>query len=309
MTLRQLAKTAGYNLEAEPGVADSALLFVLNRSYLVGLKTLAYSLLEHRSLLDLPVIILSEEHDLADDAFVAAFADRFIPITDDDIAQFSSIPSGRIDPRVRLDWIPKYTHLKWMMFDDFGVGQIIWIDTDIVCTASVDDLTSLRTADLYASPVFSKSLYNEEDGERRPQPERDARIWEFSSSQTRQNAALNTGVLIVNRPLLDSSFRRELISIATEREYTNEQTVVSGAMRRRGPDALGWLSPFDNYNHGYIPLCSEDVQRRIFDRVRLLHFVGANEKPWEREHKKKGVTVQVWWDYYNRARSVSALFA
>ena len=311
MSLRKLAEAAG--ISREPGGTTaashrSALVFVLNRRFLPGLKVLAYTLIEQGTLLDLPVLVLSDDHDLADDPFVRAFADRFIAITPADIAQFADIPAGGIHASVALDGIPAYTFLKWLVFDDFGFDQLIWIDADIMCLAPVDHLVELTTAPLHGGTVAEPGLLIDPETKVALPPDViDRNVLAYSYAEQRDRFSLNSGVMVINRPLLNKAFRDELIAHAKSDSFVNEQTVIRRVLYRRGKESLGWLRPWDNYKHGLIARASPKVRERLLADVRLMHFVGAGSNPWERPGDRR-VPYVMWWAAYQRAKDASPLF-
>jgi lipopolysaccharide biosynthesis glycosyltransferase len=288
-----------------PRSTTSALVFVLDRSFLVGLKVLAYSMIQHRTLLDLPVIVLSNDPTLADDPLVKELADRFVHVTPDAVSRFQGISPELVRERLRLDWIPKYTFLKWLIFDDWGVDQLIWIDADVLCTGNVDHLTELRERDLYAAEVFQPTLHTTEEGEYLSVEERDENILRHLNGDGPLGASLNSGVMVVNKPLLDREFRDELIAVAEGEPFENEQQVVRAVLERRG--TRGWLSPFDNFHYGYAMRLSDAARNHVLQRIRLLHFIGPKGKPWRRARQSYFMT-DLWWAVHDDAVRSSDIY-
>lgn len=283
----------------------NALVFVLDGSFLVGLKVLAHSMIQHRTLLDLPVIVLSNDSTLADDPFVKEFADRFVHVTPSAVSRFDGISHELVRQSLRLDWIPKYTFLKWLIFDDWGVDQLIWIDADVLCTGNVDHLTELRHRELYAAEVFQPTMHTTQEGEVLPAEQCDENILRHANGDAPLGASLNSGVMVINKPLLDRQFQAELIRAAKEEPFENEQQVVRAVLERRG--ARGWLSPFDNFHHSYVMRLSDAARDLVLPRIRLLHFIGPKGKPWQRRPQVHA-TKELWWAAHDDAIRSSDLY-
>jgi lipopolysaccharide biosynthesis glycosyltransferase len=314
MTLRHLAEQSLRSPSQRPSTprrsadpATSALAFVLDSSFVVGLKTLAFSMIKQDTLVDLPVIVLSNDAAVTDDPFVHALADHVVRISPHDVSRFDGISAELVREQLRLDWIPKYTFLKWLIFDDWGVDQLIWIDADVLCTGKVDHLTELRDQELYAAEVFQKSMHSTDDGEGDllPIEQRESNILRHANVEVPPGPTLNSGVMVINRPLLDRAFQHELIATATAQPFENEQQVVRTVLERRG--TRGWLSPLDNFHHNYVKQISAPAQEDLLARVRLLHYVGRINKPWLRGRRHLA-TSRLWWAAHDEAVASSDLF-
>ena len=313
MTLRHLATVSrgerrGFAVRRRPG-STSGLVFVLDRSFLVGLKVLTHSMIRRNTLVDLPVIVLSDDATLADDPFVMALADRFVHVSSEQVSRFEGISSELVRERLRLDWIPKYTFLKWLIFDEWGVDQLIWIDADTLCTGSLDHLTALRDHELYAAEVFHRRLHTSDDGEGEllPVEQRDRHILRYADGGSPPGPSLNSGVMVINRPLLSRAFQDELISAAKEQPFENEQQVVRTVLERRG--TRGWLSPLDNFHYWYVMRLSHGARAQLLPRIRLLHYIGPAGKPWREKSPGTNDMTRLWWAAHREAVASSELFA
>lgn len=300
MTLRNLTPSRPQQAAGGPTRRDTAMIFVLDRAFLIGLKVLAHSMISHATLLDVPIIILSDDATLGDDPFVAELADRFAHISDEQLAGLQGIRGDEIHPIVKLDGpIPKYTFLKWLIFDDWGYDQLIWIDTDILCLGGLDHLTALREDGVYASCVFSRDLI--EAADKSPLPP------EVAAENMRQLVAgagtrFNSGVMVISGRFLNPLFRSLLVGMAQKDTFPNEQSVVREALEKHG--GRGWLSPLDNYHHSYWAATPPDIQ----SQVRLLHYVGASGKPWNFRRKHAKDAALLWWKAYDMAQAEGGMF-
>lgn len=260
------------------GAGGTGLFFVLNSGFLRPFHVLVYSLARNGSLLDLPVVVISEDAKLADDPVVAAVADRFVLAGAQEIAQFAGISDRKVEEGLRLGWIAKYTFLKWLVFADHGFRRHVYLDADMLCLNPCDGLAELADADLYAAPVFDKKLTRDPQGWMRPLGERERRVAHFLESGNR--TSLNSGVMVANHRLLDGTFRRRLIALAESEPVPVEQLVIRRLLRDGADYTFGPLPPLFNFNHGFLAAMGVPRQLRLLGAMKLLHFVGGGLKPW-----------------------------
>lgn len=307
MSLRSIAAETAIHVSGEVKPTNgTALVFVLNKPFLIGLKTLAFSMIKQNTMLDLPVLIITDEPEVLADPFVSILADKTVLVSPEQISQFEGISSARIDDRVKLEWIPAYTFLKWLIFEDYGYDRLVWIDVDIVCLKPIDELTRLTYKALYAGGVFPSQLYRIGQ-DRLPLEDRERNILAFSDAPSPSDDSLNSGVMVINKPLLNKAFREELISHARERDFTNEQLVITRVLARPKYAGFGWLPPTYNYSHAYAMLAGASVQIDILAKVKLLHYIGVDGKPWNRP-KGTRTTERLWWDFHLDATGTHTLF-
>ena len=303
MSLRRLRERLGTGpTAADRPAPQAALTFVLNGDFLPGLRVLCYSLCRQETLLDLPVLFITEQASLLDDPLVALIADQTRVAGQEEISAFGGISSKLVDRRQKLDWIPKYTYLKWLMFDEYGYERLIFIDADIVCLQPIDDLVDLGTADLYGGPVFSRSLATGEVG-----PEAiDEKITAFSVNPRPQGRRLNTGVLVVNKRLLSPQFRHGLIAFAEKGNYSVEQAALRTYLASRRGMKLRLISPLFNFKADFLDRVSSPAQERLVGQIKLLHFAGAGDKPWDKPSPQTA-GEKVWQRYHDEASAYEVL--
>jgi lipopolysaccharide biosynthesis glycosyltransferase len=258
----------------------SALVFVLNADFLPGLLALFKSMYQHRTLIDLPVIIITEQAEMLNDPRLKRACDLPRAISSEEIAAFSRISAKLVEDRLKLDWIPKYTYLKWLMFDDYGFDQIIFIDADIVCLNPIDELIDLREADLYGSPMFSTKHLIDVGNDPRVTSEN---VLRFARDPQPASKRLNTGVLVVNKGLLSSGFRKELIEFTSQGEYSVEQAALRTFLRKSGR-AFQMISPLYNFKYSFLGHVMAKDWFSLLSEIKLFHFAGVPVRPWDKPH-------------------------
>lgn len=307
MSLRALLDVSEARVEPTTRADSAALAFVLNRSFLPGLRTLAYSMVLNRTLLDLPILVISEDSEIALDPLIATISDRVVIVEPDDLDQFSQISNERVVEHLRLDWIPKYTFLKWMLFGDHGFRKIIFLDADMVCLQNIDDLLEMNEADLYAGPIFNRALYRDPTGRDLALTESSRNIEAFVANPPAVSAGLNTGLMVINSGALSTRFRGALVDLAERKAYTVEQAVVNSLLRSGAEWSGGALSSLYNFNSGYLRYLDGITQVRMLARIKVLHFVGSR-KPW---HASGGRSLDshLWHVLARQAAAASPLLA
>lgn len=300
MTIRSVANI--YRMGSVPIEANrtssrrSGIAFVLNKDFIPGLKVLIYSMIKSSTLLDLPVVILSEDDAVLRDEFIIGLADVRRHVTDVDISEFAEISSGQVAPQAKLDWIPKYSYLKWLIYDNYGFDQLIWLDVDTICVAPLDGLLEFNDADLYAAPVFQKSLRESARNEPLPLSESSAKIVEWVKNGYLDAPSLNSGVMVLNKPVLSESFRNGLVSWNLTHEVPTEQRAVYNFLEVSNKYRRGYLSPLYNFHHSYYRYMDDKDKQWLWKNVKLLHFIGSAANPWRVTKDNATSTQKMWWD-------------
>lgn len=283
MSLRTLARSIhGTPAIGGPPTSNTALMFVLNSAFLRPFHALIYSLAKIRTLTKYPIVIISEDSRVFRDPLVRLVADRTVVASEETIAEFANISAERVRHDLRMGWIAKYTFLKWLVFQDYGFDQHIYIDADIIALGDCEALTACTAHDLYGAPVFKRSMIVDDQGARLPLAERTAKIEDFLVRGAPK--AFNSGVMVINRRAMEPAFRQGLIATAEARPYSVEQAVIRDFVSGSGRYTMGALSSAYNFNHGFLAAMPVHRQIELLLEIRLLHFVGADKKPWNADY-------------------------
>ena len=170
------------------------------------------------------------------------------------------------------------TYFKLSLFGIEGWKRIIYFDTD---TIALGDLSELWNLERFAD----KAIYAvRETAEMGP--------WRGALGK------LNTGVMVVNAPLLDRRVYEEMIELTRiERSYDGgDQGIINSFLAHHRADVgVGELP--EEYN----VFVNDRIGNRwpkIADRAKILHFVG-NTKPWSRYYDRAcpyGREFKLRWD-------------
>lgn len=301
----------------------TALAFVLSKNYLMPFKVLAYSLVQSNSFVDCPIVIISDESVVFQDRFVRRICDVKKLVTEEQKQSFRSILSSKVRENYKLEWIAKYTFLKWLMYDDLGFDRLIYIDTDMIFTSCGEELLSYADgADFVCCPMFPLKQALEEEMANPDQapaavsayPLNDDRYLAFllAFMQRRfsiENARVNSGIQIVNSALLKKSFREKLVEIASSKAYPNEQSVLSDVFKRHDEWRIAFAPPQYNFKTSYIDRLTVTQTIHLMPQVKNLHYIGA-AKPWLRPaNDNTRITHLIWWKYAAEMYGYRKLFA
>ena len=307
MSLEALATSLGYRPRSAVSHHKTGLFFVLNRKFLPGLKVLIYSLIVNETFLDLPIYIVSEERELIDDPFIQAIADHTLLATSEHIKQFSGISSDKVVEDLRLDWIAKYTYMKWLIFDNFGLDQQIFIDSDIICLKPANEMLDMTQADMMAGPVFEPTLTETASGRRYSSKTLYGNMRAFARTAIPPGERMNSGVMVINKNLLNSQTRADLIAFAEQGKFPVEQRALREWLSSRDDRSMQMFSPKYNFNAGYFLKMSAMGQIRLLGEITFLHFSGRGRNPWERG-EPKNIADDLWWHLATEAGKLDPLF-
>jgi|GEM_PF-1389542 lipopolysaccharide biosynthesis glycosyltransferase len=287
--------------------SSTALYFVVNADFLVPLRVLIYSLLKTGSFLDLPIVIFTDEQAVADDHFVQRIATKIVLVTKEQKDSLNVIKRGKIPPRFRREDLPKYTFIKWMMFDDIGYKSALFLDADIICLQNANSLLDyLGQADLMVGPQF-KDVIRYENEEARIRRSRDEayemliNMLEGRFDSFHQN--LNSGVMLMSERMLKREFRQELISFAQEiGAMPNEQRYLTEKFASGSHQRVLIPSKY-NFHEMFLYAVDPLAQFDLLSRICLLHYAGP-EKPWNRRIRR--ASYSVWYQALDEIKDLTA---
>jgi len=273
-------KVRGSWRNAPPIGTNAALAFVLDATFLHSFKVLLYSLANTRSFLDLPILVFTQDNKVSNDEIVKAVSDEIRLISEQDINIFSRVAGGRVPERYKLDWIPKFTFLKWLLFNDSVYKHLIFIDADIVALSNADGLLEDSiTSDLDCGLVFRDSLFTNGDVPLKESTIASNLLGMIKRTFPVDTYRLNTGVMGIKNKCLTKAFREELLLLASNNSYVNEQSYVTKFFEKNSEFSIYHLSARYNFGAGSLSYLSISAQLKLLREISLLHFPGSS-KPW-----------------------------
>lgn len=268
--------------------SSKALVFVINTAFIRPLKVLLKSMALQGTLTDCPIILITDEDEVRRDAELSSYADEIYFAADSDTRQFERIDDSLQPERKKLGWIPAYTFMKWIIFRDWGVDRLLFIDADIVCMGGLEPLLSVETSALAAAPGF----FNVEVEGDQAATDRGIREYAFATPRSKR---INSGVMVLGREVLSDEFRSELIRYTESGTFHNEQGAIRRYLAEAGME-LSLLSPLYNFKSAAIGKLSPQYRHEVLSEIKLLHYAGLKKRPWE-VSRPRNLADAVWHDY------------
>ena len=263
---------------------ELCLVLLLERSFLIGLLGLLTSLMRNSSLRGVPIVILTTDPAVVRNPLVQAVATDIRFFDDSDLDRFSKISKKNVLRGERHHKIAKYTLIKFHFFEDFGLGDQIFLDCDMIVTQAIDWIA--RRADeapFLAAPALTH----------------DATIPDQVAASIAAGVhpgidEINSGLMVVSRRFLlaNADMVDVLIARAAESAFSKEQKIVSSVMRD-APDALS-LPVTCNFLRSYAERMGEAAFGEIAESVRVMHYV--QRKPWLRGREALKFFDAAWFD-------------
>ncbi len=297
MTLRAILTDGdGPVPSARREAPSTALAFAFDADYLEPFKVMLYSMARCGTLLDCPIYVYSDDPTVVEDAFVRRAADMRRLVEGPDLEELAEIAERHIRRPERAKW-NRGTCLKWAVFDDAPVDQILFLDVDMLCLRPLEGLLSLRPeAELVFCPQFQRSAMPSEDAPGAKTAARD-RLSDMIGLRGEISRRVNSGVMLVRKPLLSRQLRNRLIAFAKTREDINEQSHLTNFFRTnrdRSRFVTAVASSGFNFQENYLDAVDPVDALALLRRVRILHYAGS-QKPWRAKITKKDrVSFQLW---------------
>jgi lipopolysaccharide biosynthesis glycosyltransferase len=277
----------------------TALAFAFDAEYVEPFHVMIYSLARANTLLDCPIYVYSNDPTVYEDPIVRLVTDRFHLIEGADLAELEDVAENHVERPERAKW-NRGTCLKWSIFDEAPVDQLLFLDVDMLCLRPLEGLLSLYPGSaIVCCPQFQRVMAPSGQG-RRSQLETKSRLLELIFRRSPYMGRVNSGLMLVRKPLLSRAFRETLVAFARKRSEINEQSHLTNLFRdpnhrRSFPSAMA--SSSYNFQENYLDLVDRIDAMELMRRVRVLHYAGA-QKPWRAKGPNRmRATMQLWWQF------------
>ncbi len=297
MTLRALHQLDGFpgfgNDPTPTSEKQRALVFILDSGYVWPMKVLWHTLIRSGALIDLPIIIATEDAALFQDPVVDVAADVKFLIDRTTIAILDDAAANAKKREGKHAWT-RATFLKWSVFRDWGFDELLFLDCDMITVGSLSPIFS-EAGDLIGCPQFQKTVLQNPDGRRRDPTEILQHMTRFVHDLKGSPLSLNSGVMLLRKGVLSEAFLKEIVAFTTSVACINEQQYITRFMRSKPNSGLRLISPIYNFQESFLSRLDVAAQIRFLRDIRVLHFAGGN-KPWNQPvSQKTSIGQLVWW--------------
>lgn len=284
---------------ADPG-PSTALAFAFDAGYRLPFKVMLASMARVGTMLDVPIHVFSADRSLLDDPFVRVATDRFVPIEGRLLEDLTNLAEHRVRRPERADW-NRGTFLKWAIFQPADVEQLLFLDVDMLCLSPLEPLLVREPGTpLVGCPQFSRSLVSQDGVPLPPGVASEQLARMLAGTIPERMGRLNSGVMLVRKPLLDDTLREELFSHARTILCVNEQSHLTSFFRRRR-GSMKLIESAWNFHESYLKRTDPTSAARILAGVRILHYPGT-PKPWmPAERPVRRPSFALWGEVARRA--------
>jgi len=243
-----------------------ALVFQADKKFLPGLKCLIKSLELFNGLSKFDKILISDD--------LNEFQDFKIKKVNYEI--YKDIDYSKLGKKKERF---KKTFYKLECFNLEKYDRVVFLDADILCMGDIDLL-------------FSETLNAKHFWAAKDKGIKDALLYKDN------HIRVNTGVMIINKSLLNKDTFLKLIDIAKKKlSYDgSDQGVINEYIFQEKVDIGHLPTEYNALKRIYVH--DRALYENIKDDIKLLHFVG--KKPWEENDKDYEGLENIWWRVNNK---------
>lgn len=282
--------------------SDVGICFAFDRGYLLPFKVMVYSMARTGTLLDLPVTVYSDDPAVFEDPVVKVVVDRARLIEGDRRDVLYGLARDTVERPARASW-NKGTFLKWAVFEPSEFGAMLFLDVDMLCLGPLEPLLDLGEGDLLGSPQFQPTLVKGPAGPR-PKEHVFANLTKMIGGNFRATTIgtvnLNSGVMLVRKPLLSDAFFKEIKAFAEAETKINEQRHITDFFKASKTFRMNLVSSRWNFHENYLRFVDDVEMFGFLREINILHYAGRT-KPWVPSDSAKRLARSLWSTYYQAA--------
>lgn len=273
--------------------SETAVLYVLDAAFIRPLRVLHESLKRHNTLQNCPVVVITNDPIAAKDRYIRSIAHSVELVDASTLRQLGRIRGDRIAASLSVDFAPKYTFLKLLMFKERGFKRHIFMDADMLCMQPLDEELLAGPAAVKAVREFGASLFPIRDEPRAATfPDAGLRYIEEHSTPLRcPIPQINSGFVVLQGAAISEQLFEAAIELGATVAFPSEQTLTTEIIKRRRLDFLR-LPIWYNARKRLFTSLGESFYADAQRRIHLLHYTPG--KPWKVPSSIHGTWDRQW---------------
>jgi lipopolysaccharide biosynthesis glycosyltransferase len=286
-----------------------ALIFILDRNYLLPFKVLMHTL--HKKVIrpsNVDIVLLTDDPEVGEDYFVKNYVNRVISVSEEQISFLQRIDVSKISPSHRHPKYGAYWFLKFLIFDDYGYDFHIYMDADMLCASRRFHLRDICFGNSFAAaPTIGRkalSLKGKSEAGNLDEVRKKELLKTVLGIANRRHAisrSLNSGVMYIPKRLIGRAIVEGLVKEATQHAFRLEQDTVRQYVELR--TSIPFVSLPVWYNFPELPVLAMGeaaFDAEIRKKTKILHF-NLHPKPWD-AGRQSGWVQEIWWRHHDLAQ-------
>ena len=294
--------------DLEDSLADTAIFFAFDSSYLTPFKVMLLSMAQTGALTRNPIIICSDDPAVFEDPIVELVVDRPVLLKGHLRESLYHLAEHSVHRPERAKW-NKGTFLKWAAFDNFGFDYILFLDVDMLILKPLAELATYRSgADLLACPQFKPSLYRQKGAGKLPLSTIERNLhWMISGDFDRvHHRRMNSGMMLLTRTTANPDFRDEIIAFAANRKELHEQAHLTAFFAENPSWKVRMVPSIYNFQERYLGEVDSCRGLDVLSQIAILHYAGT--KPWQSKLTPSSrLSTLLWWNMLQAADKAGLL--
>lgn len=282
-----------------------AAIFLINSKFITGFEVFCYSLKITNSLQGVPLIVVTTDRAVLEDAFVQSVCHDVVFIDEVEAEKYKKIRSGDI-PAWRLDESAgAYYFFKFSIFAESRFDRLVYFDVDMVCLNNIDDVLLLANGSQIAGARTYGATDIFDENRKKFAPDKVESIVDralfkpATNGRPREKAGMNSGLMVLDRSILNEGTKAHLLDMASAEDFTGDQNVVCSYIHRNPEINFQFLPLTYNIPRRILDNASIGYYMSVKDKLKILHYNAGH--PWGRPDSQSYVDF-IWWDCHTKSR-------